>query len=188
MPLTGPRGLFGKIAAALAGVALMVAFAGASKAADYPPLREAQELWVKNYQTQNADGMAELYAKDAWFAGMILPQWFVGRDRIHKAWSDYFGMFPAAQVEVSTFKDSEIQLTPVGQEGKSDSVWVESGCLIMDMKKKANEPGRRAATRYSRTWLCSGGACQIVRMHDSLPGDGATMKEPLDSRSNCITE
>lgn len=173
--------LLGSVLASLPGPA-------AAQPVDYGPLKEAQARYVETYNRQDAEGMAQMFAEDAHFVGVIVPQWFIGRKRILAAWEYLFEQFPAALVEVYRYEDSERQLSPVGVAATEGGVFGETGCLIMHLKRTPDDPGVRMLTRYDRTWLCDAKGCQIIRMHDSMPGGEGKLEEPLDDRDACFTE
>lgn len=168
----------------LAGTILV----GSSYAADYADkLAEAQEAFVAAYQENDADKMADLFAEDAHFAGVVTPQWLIGRERIRKAWAEFFIAYPQSDVLIYKFEDSQRELVSDGSSDDGASTFIESGCLIMDLKRPDGTVVR-PLTRYNRTWICTPEGCKMNQMHDSVPGGSEQLVEPLDKRENCYSE
>lgn len=186
MPRSGIE--IGKVPALMLAGVFFVAMCGFAKAAEYAPLTKAQDAWITYYSENNAEGMASLFADNAHFAGVVTPQWLVGQKRILAAWQAFFERFPVSEVEIYKYHDSEAELTAGASAAGRDSVWVETGCLIMDLKTSQSDPGVRMPTRYDRTWLCRGEGCKVIMMHDSLPGAPGKLEEPLDDRDSCYSD
>ena len=134
----------------------------------------ARNSFLAAYDARSPDQLANLFADKAYFAGVVLPRWYDGRDKIRQGWAAFFQRFDIAQIEFPT--QGRLWVSDDG------SVATETGCLRMRMEPPV--PAIVNEARYSATRQFIGGQWLITNLHVSEP-TGAKLQK-IEDPANCF--
>lgn len=138
-------------------------------------VQAARNSFLAAYSARNAEQLANVFAKDAYFAGVVLPRWYDGRAQIQQGWAAFFARFGTA--EITFYPHGSLRISGDG------TMAMETGCLLMRM---VATPGKEIVNqaRYSATRQLIGGQWLITNLHVSEPTGQKLTK--IEDKASCI--
>ncbi len=170
------KNIFAMIALSLALVASAANTLRAQDAAAVAnSVQAARNNFLAAYSARSSDQLANLFSKDAYFAGVVLPRWYDGRAQIQQGWAAFFARFGTA--EITFYPHGSLRVSGDG------TMAVETGCLLMRMVATPEKEIVNQA-RYSATRQLIGGQWLITNLHVSEPTGPKLDK--IEDKAACI--